>query len=165
MDHEKAVPWLCVVCGAAYTAVLAEDSPAESRRNVRPEKYQFDHRRLADPPQTVAQFVASLDTSADEADQRAAERHAVCRAAPVLPLDDNLHPAGSAFTSLVRDISKSGISLIHTEPVDAPHVVVELPMANGTKVQLVVQVLRRRSIGPYFEVGGRFITKVGAGKT
>ena len=62
--------------------------------------------------------------------------------------------------ALSRDISTGGMSLIHTEEVQDKLLVVELPITPGQKTQVVLEVLRCRSIGQFYEVGGRFVSKL-----
>jgi hypothetical protein len=59
-----------------------------------------------------------------------------------------------------RNVSTGGIALIHTRPVTAKHLVVELTTTAGERLQVLVRVLRRRPLGPFCDIAGQFVTKL-----
>jgi hypothetical protein len=95
-------------------------------------------------------------------DRRTDERHSVSLSAKVVPLDEHLNPIGPAVLATTRDVSSSGISIIHSDPFegDCRFVAIELQEADGVNIRATVEVLRNGPSGPYFEIAGRFVTKV-----
>jgi hypothetical protein len=78
----------------------------------------------------------------------------------VTPLDANLQPKGHGFMANTQDVSARGIVLIHYRKVHAPFLAVELPDAVEGRSPSMVQVLRCRAVGPYFEIVGRFVAQM-----
>jgi hypothetical protein len=91
--------------------------------------------------------------------RRKEKRHPINVSVRTTPLDENLHPAGDPFITTTRDISNGGIALIHSETVPAPFLAVELKDLEGVWFQAAVEILRRRPVGPFFEIAGKFVVK------
>jgi len=58
--------------------------------------------------------------------------------------------------AVTRDLSATGLGLLHTKPVKAKYLRVTIPMADKDK-QLTIGVLRCEPIGRFWDVGGRFV--------
>lgn len=117
-------------------------------------------------PEEIAAFVEHLIWQFIEQglyyqgpDRRREKRHPIAVSVRTTPLDENLHPIGNPFTTATRDISNSGIALVHAETIEAPFLAVELKDLQGTPFRAAVEVLRRRPVGPYFEIAGKFVVK------
>jgi hypothetical protein len=98
-------------------------------------------------------------------DRRREARHRIAVLVRTTPVDENLQPIGEELIVTTRDISSGGISLIHQERIEAPYLAVELTDLNGTPLRAMVEVLRRRPLGPFFEIAGRFVVKTYAPMT
>jgi hypothetical protein len=94
------------------------------------------------------------------AERRREERYPVSIAIPAIAVDEKYRPLGEAFQVLTRDVSTRGISLIHTEPVKAQFLAIELPVPEGAKTQLVIRVLRCRPVERFYEIGGQFVARL-----
>lgn len=79
--------------------------------------------------------------------------------ARVTPCDEQNRECGPVFTAVTRDISPTGISLIHPRALDAARLRVELLSRCGVVIQLIVEVRHRRPIGVMYETGGEFVSK------
>jgi hypothetical protein len=127
----------------------------------------FDTKKLVHPPEDISEFVDRLIERLTQEglyhagpDRRSEKRHAVAIKVRAMPLGENLKPIGDPFICTTRDISRRGIALVHFEDVDCPLLAVELTDVDNQSFQAAVEVLRHRPIGPYFEIAGRFVTKV-----
>ena len=79
----------------------------------------------------------------------------------VMPVDDQFRPVGDCFMAVTRDVSRQGIAVVHTNSVEADYLALELACASGKKLQVAMQVARRREVGDYHESAGPFLTKLG----
>jgi hypothetical protein len=129
--------------------------------------FRFQAKNLVHPPHEMAAFVDQLIERLTEEglyytgpDRRSEKRHSVALLVRAMPLDDDLRPAGPAFGATTRDLSQRGIAVIHHEKITSRWLAVELSDFDGNRLEAAVEVLRSRSVGPYFEIGGKFVTKV-----
>ena len=123
-------------------------------------------KQLIYPPEEIAQFVAGLIKRLTEEGlfydgpdrvPKAIRRHLQVR---VIPLNNQLRPLGLGFVASTRDISRSGIAIIHHRPLECPFLAVQISNLNGRTLQSAVEVLRCRSLGRFFEAAGKFVTTV-----
>jgi PilZ domain len=61
------------------------------------------------------------------------------------------------FEAVTRDISSSGISILHTAPVDAPYLNLRFTESRPDAATIIIEVLRRRKVGPMWETAGKFL--------
>ena len=105
-------------------------------------------------------------------ERRLAERYPLQVVAMATPLDEQFRPTGAPFPVLTRDISPSGIGLVHSRPLDMKYIQLDLTGPNGHELHMTVEVLRcnRFLCGQessahsalddqctYYESGGRFV--------
>ena len=108
-------------------------------------------------------------------ERRLAERYPLNVVALATLLDSDRRPVGEPFPVLTRDMSASGIGLVHSRPIDVRYVNLELTGPNGHELHLTVEVLRcnRFLCGnaeneypelddncTYYESGGRFVAPI-----
>ena len=108
----------------------------------------------------IASFVESVDgkvLSFEGNERRAHDRYVVAIPTFVQPLNDNCQPEGEAFVTATRDISAGGIGLIHTGPVTAKLLGATLELLDGRSISVLIEVLRCRPLGSYFDVAGEFV--------
>jgi hypothetical protein len=121
------------------------------------------------------------DISAAESpshERRAEKRYDYFTMVMVTPLDNDLQPSGGPFPALTRNISASGIGLVHSRPIHGPFVKFDLPHRDTT-LRVIVKILRCNQLlcgdnrlgdfavddmCTYYESGGRFVTHVDAGE-
>jgi hypothetical protein len=117
-------------------------------------------------PQPPAELVSFVEQEIRKArpykglERRSDKRY--LRAMPVLvqPVDEQSNAVGLPFVAMTRDISASGIGLVHTEPIE--HEMVALRMSfPGKEVDLVATVVWCRSLGPFYYAGANFVSKWG----
>jgi hypothetical protein len=129
--------------------------------------FTFDRQALVHPPEDVASFIDNLIKRLIEEGQyyegpnrRTERRHVVALQVQAMPLGNDLQPAGQGFVTTTKDISRKGMAVIHFESIESPFLAVELTDPDGKKFQGAVEVLRCRSLGPYFEIAGKYVTKI-----
>ncbi len=125
--------------------------------------FQCQGDELVHPPEAIAEFVQRLVSRLTH--YRGKERRAIRRhrlAIPVLaaPLDDDLQPAGDSFAAVTRDISARGLALYHSRPLESPYLAVELADHDGQKLEAALEVLRCEPVDSFYEIAGKFVTKV-----
>lgn len=121
-------------------------------------------------------LIAHLETTTspeeyDQPERRIAKRYPLQVVAMATPLDGQMRPTGEPFPVLTRDISTSGIGLVHSRPLDMKYVHLDLVGPNGHEMHVTIEVLRcnRFLCGnqqpnysdlddncTYYESGGRF---------
>jgi hypothetical protein len=149
----------------------------------------FDYSRISAPPPSMSNFVGQLlQWERDNPDlqltpeavsnlvnnsqtrrvpfveKRNYQRIPMVAHVPAMPLDENNEPVGPPFMVMTRNISTVGISLIHSEAIDAKRLAIELQASSGGRIQLAVEVLRCQKLGDFYEIGGKLICKIGSSK-
>ncbi len=158
---QSAIRWICNGCSASYRAVLAVDSLAEALNHVRPAELVFDRKKLVHPPEAIARFVKkAVGAMKPDYERRGVPRYPLVVPAIALPMNKRLRPIDDPFATLTRNISKSGLSLVHTRAVQAELLAVELRDLQGETMQLVMRLLRCRSINRFYELAGAFLVRM-----
>lgn len=97
----------------------------------------IDATALVHPPEVLRDFVERI--AAHERtiikDRRAAKRYRIAVPVVARPLNEMLVPDGPEFRPLTRDVSPSGISLVHTEPIDCELLALEMDGYQGEKIR------------------------------
>ena len=78
----------------------------------------------------------------------------------VQPVDSGFEPLGEPFTAVSRDISSSGIGLMHTRAIREKYLWLRLETRGGVKMNVVAEVLRCRPLGMFYEIGAKFVAKL-----
>jgi hypothetical protein len=158
---QLAIRWICNGCSASYQAVLAVDSLAEALDHVRPAGLVFDRKKLVHPPEAIARFVRkAVGDMEPEHERRVTPRYPLVLPAIALPMDPRLRPVDDPFAAMTRNLSKSGLCLVHTRAVRAKLLAVELSDQQGETMQLVMRLLRCRPVNHFYEVAGAFLVRM-----
>jgi hypothetical protein len=122
---------------------------------------QFDRSALILPPKAVVDFLLKLDRGADSAtERRDSQRQAAVLQVAVVPVDFELQQSGESFLAITKDISATGMSLIHTRAIASGSVVVELMNRDDATLQLLAYVVRCEAVHRFYEIGLRFVTRL-----
>jgi hypothetical protein len=109
------------------------------------------------PPDRVQQLLTSLATGTYSGpERRRHKRHAVTAPVVALPLAAHYRVDGDPVQMTTANVSLGGAALMHTQCIDAPYLVLDFSVAGEDRLQVVLQVLRVRCVGPLFEIGGQF---------
>lgn len=125
--------------------------------------FSFEADSLARPPKAIADFVARAVRNSkfyDGPDIRSERRFPVSLRVAAVPVDERLNKIGEEFIAASRDISSSGIAIYHTRGVSDRFLALELTAASGEKMHVLLQVLRCRPVGLFYEIAGKFVSKM-----
>jgi hypothetical protein len=95
------------------------------------------------------------------ADRRREHRFPLSMLVNVVPIGKTGRPLASGFAAVTRDVSARGISFLHTGPVEAEYLFLRFPQASFHPQALVMEVLRRTEIGPFWVIAGKFLPTYG----
>lgn len=105
----------------------------------------------------VAELLAAM-YPASPLERRREQRYPYPRLLQLTPVDESGQPNGLPMTAAGKQISESGLSFFHPEPLAYRRVVVVLERMDGPPVRLLLDVDRCRftRLG-WYESGGRFL--------
>ena len=93
-------------------------------------------------------------------EQRAHPRHPICVPIEAIPFDSQGHQAGPAFTAVTKDISATGLCFLHHSAILDRYLLVRFPGQDHDQSQwIVLELLRRRPVGPLWEIAGRSVAE------
>lgn len=125
--------------------------------------FSLELETLARPPKAIADFVERAIRNSkyyDGPDIRSERRYAVSLRVAAAPVDEQLNKIGEEFIAMSRDISSSGIAIYHTRDVSDRFLALELTAASGEKMRVLLQVLRCRPAGLFYEIAGKFVSRI-----
>ena len=125
--------------------------------------FSLERETLARPPKAIADFVERAIRNSkyyDGPDIRSERRYAVSLRVAAAPVDEQLNKIGEEFIAMSRDISSSGIAIYHTRGVSDRFLALELTAASGEKMRVLLQVLRCRPAGLFYEIAGKFVSRI-----
>lgn len=125
--------------------------------------FDFNIQSLVRPPEMIACFVQRMVRNAQYyagPEQRTERRYAVSVPVSAIPVDDSFQKTGEPFMALTRDISTKGMSMYHTRRVSEKFLALELTDPANNRLRVVLEVLRCRPDGLFYEIAGRFATKI-----
>jgi hypothetical protein len=93
-------------------------------------------------------------------ERRMDKRHLMAMPVLVQPVDEQSNAVGVPFVAMTRDISPKGIGLVHTEPIERGRLALRMSLADE-EVNLVAEVEWCRALGPFYNVGASFVSKLG----
>jgi hypothetical protein len=166
----KATAWLCKWCGAIYFGGDVEDaerfgvSRGETSVDstfVVPIELKVDATGAAIPPENVQRLVKSLVPGEyGGPDRRIHKRHPVIVPVVALPLASDFRIKGEPIQMTTANVSLGGAALIHSRFIDSPYLALDFTTAGVELLQVVLKVLRVKSIGLVYEIGGEFISRL-----
>jgi hypothetical protein len=130
---------------------------------LREHLFAFGPQSLTRPPQAIAAFVERLIRHAkyyDGPDSRSEPRYAVRMPVAAVPVDDDLQRIGEPFVAVSRDLSGKGIAIYHTRRISQRYLALELSTPSDEKLHVLLQVLRCRPVGLFYEIAGNFVSKI-----
>ena len=151
---------VCPDCQSAYQITLREECPPEFRANVQPTAFRFDESSIPPPSDDLVEQTRQLNAGGLQNENRLHPRKVVNVPIITLPLNEQMQPVEQPFVTISCNISKSGICLMTDRKISAPYVAVQLPRAGNQKIQMAMEILRRRDIGNFQEIGGKFVARV-----
>ena len=91
----------------------------------------FEQARMAEPPLDLQLFAEQLSQQEehDPTGKRESERFQMATWVPAVLIDEQLQPTGAPFLVMTRNISTSGIALVHTQPIKEGNIAIELTLS------------------------------------
>jgi len=109
--------------------------------------------------QFLDEIVAEIEAGFAE-EQRGGPRRSICATAEVTPYNVAGQRTGRPFDVVTKEVSSTGMALLHTSTIRDRILVVRFPDSSiGGGRRLMLQVLRRRKVGPLWEIAGTFLTE------
>jgi hypothetical protein len=91
-------------------------------------------------------------------DRRQERRYPLCIPVDVAKCDSRGQRSGEAFTAVTKDISAGGMAFLHRFPIGDQLVEISFPGSGRyAGARLILLVIRRRAVGPFWEIAGRFV--------
>ncbi|MEM8865216.1 MAG: response regulator [Planctomycetota bacterium] len=128
--------------------------------------FDFD-QELSDVPPAVSEFITRFaqQEAADNTlpkevlEARLRERVRCHGSAIAIPVTRRFAPCGEPCRVAIRDVSESGIRLLHTRATNSEYLGLSwsaetLPSA---RLQVVAKVARCRALSPFYDIGGQFV--------
>lgn len=126
---------------------------------------------LPEPPRAVRDFIRRLaeNESADseslggvalQSDLRREKARVTCYATAIgTPVDRSGVRVGAPFKLALRDLSESGVRLLHTRSTNAHYLALcwNASLLRGRQIRVVCQVRRCEPCGPFYDIGGQFV--------
>ena len=128
-----------------------------------PGKFYFAQGDVPAPPRSLSRLCdqAYWRQAYEGPQRRAAKRLPVVVSKVALPLDDDFQPRGAGFAAITGDLSTAGLRLFSTRAVTTEFLAVELTPPAGQSIQVVLQVLRCKAVGRFYEIAGRLVARTG----
>ena len=119
---------------------------------------------LPEPPKELVSLVKRLSLDRDQAEYTGVERRSeprrnLVRPVWVQPLSESHEAIEKGFSAVSRDISKSGLSFVHKQPVESSLLGVVV-MGEATTLHVIAQVERCEPLGPFYDVGCSLVMRV-----
>jgi hypothetical protein len=125
--------------------------------------FDFDRASVAPPPEALARFAQRTLANQDGFnghERRTEVRHSIAINVLAIPLDANFDKCGEPFVAVTRDISASGIAIFHNRDVAVKFLALEIADPWGNPLRLILNVLRTRPLGLFYEIAGRFVMRM-----
>jgi predicted RNA-binding Zn-ribbon protein involved in translation (DUF1610 family) len=158
----KASAWQCNQCGAVYFCADDEGEKCVGVSRIEPDTsspFAIETSASAIPPENVQRLVKSLvPNEFTGPDLRRHKRYPVSVPVVAVPLAADFRINGDPVRMTTANISLGGAALIHTRYVETPYLALDFTIAGVEQLQVVLRILRVRSVGPVYEAAGEFIS-------
>ncbi len=103
------------------------------------------------------QFVNATLYKGDE--RRRENRHPMMLPVQVIPVNSRGEAIDDLFDVVTRDVSPTGIGLIHSELIMADYLAIHLTLA-GTDVDMMIEVLWSGAMGRFYGAAGKYVRRL-----
>lgn len=120
---------------------------------------------LPEPPKAVRDYIRRLSAGESQGQElpgdpssRNNERVTCCTTAIAVPVNRHWKPVCEPFKVALRDLSESGVRLLHTRATTAGYLALSWPATQlaSREIRVVVQVVRCRPCSRFYDIGGVF---------
>ena len=122
--------------------------------------YPTQQQIVAVSSDSIAEFIDDLTSDTqdfDGRDRRSEKQYLIAVPVALIPIDGSGLQLGAGRTGVTRNIPESSIAIYLTAAFDGDFVLLTFERPENKAFSLVAQVTRRRRIGPYWEIVGRFV--------
>lgn len=126
---------------------------------IQPTEILADLNREVQPPvtETEGDLLGLVFQTGILDDKRNSPRRKVRVSIPAVPVDNSGKPVGEPFMAETRNISATGICLVHSQRISAKYLIVELPGPTQERQKVAVEILRCIAAQDGFELAGPFV--------
>lgn len=120
---------------------------------------------LPELPQAIQEFIRRLSKSESlgsevlgDHSSRTRVRAPCFTIATAVPVDRRWNPVYEPFKIAIRDLSESGVRMVHTRATPAKYLALswEATQLFTTTLRVVAQVMRNKPCGRFYDIGGQF---------
>jgi hypothetical protein len=111
------------------------------------------------PPTAMVKYVERFCSSIEgDGCRRRARRATLLATVTAIPLGSGFKTCGEPFNAIARDVSETGICMLHTRAVTANRLALQWQQLTSPArtISIVVRMLRCRPVGPFYELAGEF---------
>lgn len=163
---ERGAVWLCAGCSVPFVSLCIKDRLPNDGSTVKLDERYFDTEGLPPISNKVRKEVARLAARAEAAqaeNQRRSDRETHSLVVPAVKLDASLNPFGKSFQVMVANVSREGVGMVHSEPIESEYIALKLPLDKEEPIQVVARLVRERELKePLREFGGEFYVRLGS---
>ncbi len=150
--------------GAGHTLVAKIENSFEELSSCVSEELEAllaaAQQDLPDPPQAMLSYLErNFEEPGNQGERRQSDRVSLLATVTAVPVSEKFQACGEPFKAAARDVSQGGISLLHTRAVSSEFLGLRWQSLASTKryVKVVMQLSRCASMGPFYELGGKFV--------
>ena len=119
----------------------------------------IDRAMLPPPSAALMKFVRERAVAqAGGTELRRSKRYTAVLEVIVVPLNEHFRPSGLPFLAVTRDVSTSGLCLLHMRPAPSAKLFIQIERPNESALDVVLNVRRNRRVGQFYEIAGDFIS-------
>jgi hypothetical protein len=111
------------------------------------------------PPAAMVKYVERIGCPVEgDGCRRGAQRATLLATVTAVPLGRGFEPRGEPFNAIARDVSETGISMLHTRAVNTDRLALQWQQLTSPArtITVVLRMLRCRPTGPFYELAGEF---------
>jgi hypothetical protein len=159
----NAIAWRCLACGAIYFGGDTGQASRQGLIRIDPATQNpfapANHYSI--PPENVQRLTRTIELDKYTGpDRRGQKRYPIAVPVVAVPLAPDYRVDGDAVQMTTANISLSGAALVHTRFINSPYLAIDFASAGIDSLKVVLRVQRVRHLGPAYEIGGDFISRV-----
>jgi len=117
--------------------------------------------RLTEPPPAMLTYLErTFKPPGVEGDRRQSDRVSLLATVTAAPMSAEFQTAGEPFKATARDVSRGGMSLLHTRAVASKYLALRWQGLSSMQsyVTVALRLTRCAPMGPFYELAGEFVT-------
>jgi ribosomal protein L37AE/L43A len=164
-ELDQSSVWICAGCGVSFVGLADPEQIDRQGRLVRLHDQYFDDSEVPDIPMHIRRHIASLATRSSlpaHLEKRRSERVYNSMVIQAVEMDRDFVLQGKAMKIILTDISRDGVGLAISQPLQHDLLAIKFPITSGSSIQAIVRATRQRELSPPFlEIGCEYVTRLG----